>query len=753
VLVLAIWIATSSWTPSQVPGSVVAATGSWTEYHHDDAHTGHDASLPQVTSVSNGWNSAALDAQVYASPLVYNGIVYAATLNNTVYALRQSDGIELWHRNLGAPETGGWQCGNVSPQGILGTGVIDTNTMRIYVTVLLNDPTGGTNDVYRVFGLDLASGAIGLSTLIPTNLGTGFDWTIHQERGAMAVANGNVYVPFGGRYGDCGAYHGWVFAVPTNGAAVTNYYETPGQGAGFWTAGGVAVDDATGNVFATSGNGTSSGCNANLDGTPVYENDAVVRLSPTLAHLDAFVPQDWKNDWCGNDQDLGSAGPMLISSSLLFQAGKWGGGFLLNPNNLGGMDGQLFPTPKGTPYSQAEVCFGNHSDATFGSFAYAAPFVYVECEGRGLVALNVNTAAPSFSQCASACGAPDWHAGGSTTFGPPIVAAGAVWVASGGGGLTAYNSMTGALIFQSYAFGIHRFVTPAEAGGRVFVPSNDVIRSFNMNFGQVPNPPTGSLGGVLISGPGSSAWAGNRADVFGVGTDRGLWHRAWDGVQWSPWQPLGGVITADPSAASWSANRIDVFVRGTDNALWHIFWGGAGWSSWEQLGGILTSGTAASSQGIERLDVFVRGTDNALWHRWFDSGGWHNWEWLGGVLSSDPDSVSWGLGRVDVFVRGADPGLWHRWWDSAGWHNWEWLGGVLTSSPAASSCGVGKLDVFVLGTDKGLWRRSFSGGVWSPWQSLGGYWTSSPAAACRPGTTNTDVYVRASDNSLWHLNY
>ncbi len=756
LLVLAIWIATSSWTPSRVPGSVVAATGSWTEYHHDDAHTGDDASLPQVTSVSNGWNSSTLDAQVYASPLVYNGIVYAATLNNTVYALRQSDGTELWHRNLGTPETGGWQCGNVSPQGILGTGVIDTNTMRIYVTVLLKDPTGGTNDVYRVFGLDLASGAIGLSTLIPTNLGTGFDWTIHQERGAMAVANGNVYVPFGGRYGDCGAYHGWVFAVPTNVTAVSNYYETPGQGAGFWTAGGLAVDDATGNVFATSGNGTSSGCNANPDGTPVYENDAVVRLSPTLAHLDAFVPQDWKNDWCSNDMDLGSAGPTLLSPTLLFQAGKWGGGFLLNPNNLGGMDGQLFPTPKGTPYSQAEVCFGNHSDATFGSFAYAAPFVYVECEGRGLVALNVNTAAPSFSQCASACAAPDWHAGGSTTFGPPIVAAGAVWVASGGGGLAAYNSMTGALIFQSYGFAIHRFVTPAEAGGQVFVPSDTVIRSFNMNFGTNPNPPVGSLGGILTSGPGSASWDANRADVFVVGTDRGLWQRTWNGSSWSGWISLGGVITADPAASSWGPGRIDVFVRGSDNALWHrLFTASGGWYSWERLGGVLTSGADAASWALGRLDVFVRGTDNGLWHRMFTaSGGWYSWEALGGGLTSDPGAVSWGLGRIDVFARGNDNSLWHRWFTaSGGWFNWETLGGTITSAPAASSCASGTLDVFALGGDSGLWRRSYSGGAWGPWQSLGGHWTSSPAATCRPGTASTDVYVRAGDNSLWHLNY
>src|SRR5260370_28687706 len=170
----------------------------------------------------------------------------------------------------------------------------------------------------------------------------------------------------------------------------------------------------------------------------------------------------------------------------MFTAGKHGGGFLLNPTNLGGLDGQLFPTPKPAVYSQANVRFGNTSDATFGAFAYPAPVVYLECEGgRGLVALSTNTVTPSFSQCDSACAAPDWHAGSGLTFGPPIVAAGAVWVANNGGGLYAYNATTGAQIFHSAGFGVNRFVTPAEARGQVLVPSHTVIKSFTFGPGSV----------------------------------------------------------------------------------------------------------------------------------------------------------------------------------------------------------------------------------------------------------------------------
>ena len=440
-----------------------ASSGSWTVYHHDDAHTGFDSTQPAATGASAGWVSTALDGTIYAEPLVFNGIVYAATLHGTVYAINQSDGTVAWSTNVGAPQpilSG--QCGNVSPLGILGTPVIDTATGRIYVSENL-----AADSAWHVFGIDLATHLVVMNTTIPTSLGTGIDWTIEQERGALALANGNVYVPFGGRAGDCGPYHGWIFAVPTNGNPVTNYYETPGQGAGFWTAGGVVVDNTTGKVFETSGNGTASGCNANSNGTPVFENDAVVRLSATLAHEDAFIPQDWQNNWCNNDQDLGSASMVLISPTLAFQSGKWGNGFLVNPQALGGVDGQVYPSP--TNYTAVDVCRGNHSDANFGSYAYAAPYVYLSCEGHGLVALQVDTTARTFSSCGATCASPSWNASGFTA-GSPIVAGGAVWsVDTGGGGLYGFNASTGAQIYHSSGFGVTHFTTPSEAGGQIFV--------------------------------------------------------------------------------------------------------------------------------------------------------------------------------------------------------------------------------------------------------------------------------------------
>src|SRR5437588_11655545 len=83
-------------TPTAVHSQNSASTGAWTQYHFDDGHTGNDTSISSFTGVTTGWTSPTLDGEVFASPLVFNGVVFAATLQNTVYALNQSTGAVLW---------------------------------------------------------------------------------------------------------------------------------------------------------------------------------------------------------------------------------------------------------------------------------------------------------------------------------------------------------------------------------------------------------------------------------------------------------------------------------------------------------------------------------------------------------------------------------------------------------------------------------------------------------------------------------
>ena len=83
-------------------------------------------------------------------------------------------------------------------------------------------------------------------------------------------------------------------------------------------------------------------------------------------------------------------------------------------------------------------------------------------------------------------------------------------------------------------------------------------------------------------------------------------------------------------------------------------------------------------------------------------------------------------------------------------HSWESLGGRLTSGPGISSWGSGRLDVFVRGTDNALWHMAYNGGGWGSWEQLGPNPIASDPAAVSWGTNRIDVFVRGTDDQLYH---
>jgi SpoIID/LytB domain protein len=78
---------------------------------------------------------------------------------------------------------------------------------------------------------------------------------------------------------------------------------------------------------------------------------------------------------------------------------------------------------------------------------------------------------------------------------------------------------------------------------------------------------------------------------------------------------------------------------------------------------------------------------------------------------------------------------------------WEGFGGGLTAAPAIVSWGGGRLDIFVRGTDNSLWHKWYDG-AWRGWEPLGGELTSAPAATSTGGN-RLDIFVRGTDNGLW----
>jgi outer membrane protein assembly factor BamB len=428
---------TSSVTASSSASTPVA--GDWPVYHHDGARTGVSSDQAPLRNFRRAWTSARLDQVVYAQPLVVGNRVIVASEGNTVYALDAGTGAVAWKRALGTPVSGGsLPCGNIDPTGITGTPAIDTVAGVIYVVAFLR-----SGPHHELFALDLGSGTVKWHRTIDP---PGLSPTVEQERGAVALGNGRVYVPFGGLTGDCGPYKGAVVSSATSGTGALRSYIVPtSREGGIWTPSGALIDSA-GNVWVTTGNTASRGA---FD----YGN-AMLKLTADLKVADYFAPTNWAELNAG-DVDLGSVGPIFVSSARAFAAGKAGIVYMLNRNDLGHIGGEI---------TSARVC-----SRAFGQPASFASTVFVACE-NSLVAVRVGSNALSVA----------WTSSGES--GPTIVAAGAVWTLKGNGQLTAFNPSTGKVLEHvSLGAPATRFIAPAAAGGRLYIADGSRIVAFALH--------------------------------------------------------------------------------------------------------------------------------------------------------------------------------------------------------------------------------------------------------------------------------
>jgi len=504
-------------------------TGEWLTYHHDLFRTGFDphqnalkSNNSSSLSISNNWTSDPLDGVIYAEPLVARGMVFVATSNNTIYSLDSNTGKVIWRTNLGPPvPLSDLPCGNIDPTGIIGTPVIDLQTQTIFAVGFL-----GNTHTHELFGIDINTGKINLEAPVDP---PGSDPLVQQQRGALALsyysntenntggggivagrgASGDgvtVYVPFGGLYGDCGQYHGWIVGAPishlplnnngnnNNNSSSSNSTNSIGIGtggteetkqqlslmsfevptsrkAGIWAPSGPAID-RNGSILVATGNGASK---TNFD-----FGNSVIKLSPNLQKvIDWFAPSNWV-ELSDSDTDLGSVGPSILGDSnisdqemnlthytnntdTVFQIGKEGIGYLLRGDKLGGNNGQIF---------SAHVC----DKGAYGGTAYAAPYLYVPCRD-GLVALYLQSPTASDSNNYSSFTV-RWT-GPSFNAGPPIVADGLVWTVNiNNGQLVAFDQSTGNILFQQSLGGVAHFSTPSSSHGKIFVAASNKILSF-----------------------------------------------------------------------------------------------------------------------------------------------------------------------------------------------------------------------------------------------------------------------------------
>ncbi|MGH9075043.1 MAG: PQQ-binding-like beta-propeller repeat protein, partial [Acidimicrobiales bacterium] len=340
----------STVTSSGEPGEAVPTPAApWPTYHHDPGRTGAVDAGPSPRTAHVRWSSP-VPAPVQAEPLVVDGLVVVASEADTVLAFSQTTGRLRWRATLGRPlSQASLPCGDINPSGITGTPVADPATGTLWVVAFVRPGH------HVLVGLRLADGAVVSRRRVDP---PGASPLVEQQRGALSLSKGWVDVPYGGLFGDCGDYHGYVVAAREAGGSTLRSFRVPAQRqAGIWAPSGPAVG-TDGDLYVATGNGS-----------PPHGN-TVWRLSTGLAPTGSFTPPDTAT-LDREDLDLGSTGPLLLPGGLVLQVGKAGVAYLLSADHLGGQGGQRY---------ERQVCA-----AAFGADARAASLVYVPCVD-GLVA-------------------------------------------------------------------------------------------------------------------------------------------------------------------------------------------------------------------------------------------------------------------------------------------------------------------------------------------------------------------------------
>jgi hypothetical protein len=424
-----------------------------------------------------------ISGNVYAQPLYVEGgpggwaKVIVATESNNIYALDAVDGSIIWQRNVGAPVTSGLPCGNISPLGITGTPVVYLASRSLFFDAMINGPTKR----HFIFSLNVDSGATNPGWPVNVNAtarygGMTFTSSIHNQRAALGLVNGVVYVPYSGHFGDCGTYPGWVVGVPINNPSSVRAWATTAIGGGIWGHGGVASDGTnmfvvTGNTFNTGGNWGGGEAVIRLQAGPMFSG------SP----INYWVPTNWLSLDNG-DTDLGGCGPVLITvpgatpSQLVLALGKDGNAYLLKRNNLGGIT--------------APVAFANVASSVRGqsaaTYRTSAGTYFVFRNGSSAVsayeitATNPPTIVPAWSVSQTGQGSP-WV---TTTDGTNNAI---VWiVGSEDGGdqrLHGYNGDTGAVVYagggpNELMINTRKWNTGIVARGRLYFAASNKVYAF-----------------------------------------------------------------------------------------------------------------------------------------------------------------------------------------------------------------------------------------------------------------------------------
>ena len=501
--------------------------------HNDNGRTGQNLGETTLTTANvtpSGFGrlfTRAVDAEIYAQPLYVPGVavpgkgthnvVYAATMNNTVYAFDADDpaqGAPLWSVNLGPPVPASdvqCCCPDISVRvGILSTPVIDPATGTLYVLSRNKNSDGSYHQWLNALDVTTGAARIARAEIKATAGPLAFDPKIQNQRPALTLANGNIYIAWAS-HNDCGPYRGWVMSYSASTLAQNGVHvNTPtGTQGGIWMAGQGLTVDAAGSVSYSGGNGSWA-----ADGSNV--GNSFVKLSPGLALQDWFTPYN-SDSLNAGDQDLGSSGLLGVPGTpYLLSGGKQGVLYLVDTGNM-----TRFHAGADQVRQEFRAVFGTGSSHIHGGPIYYnspanGPTVFVWGENDFLRAYAFNASTGLFNTTAinkSAMTAPVTNANGAMPGGFLALSSnggkagtGIVWAS------TPYNANANNSVVAGI---VHAFdeSTLKELWNSRLNPARDDVGNFAKNV-----PPTVANGKVYMAsfGAAGSALGSGQLVVYGL---------------------------------------------------------------------------------------------------------------------------------------------------------------------------------------------------------------------------------------------
>ena len=451
--------------------------------------------------------SAPIDYQALAQPLYMpqvaipgqgtHNVVYVVTQADSAYAFDADTGAQLWQVSLtngGVPASGpDLPCAKMdgfSEEGIVGTPVIDTNTMYLVAKSVINGKV-----THYLHALNIATGAeqtsVGSPMLITASSVSkaGHKKTfnsLHQKnRPGMLLLNGVLYLGFGSN-GCNDGNTGWVLAYSAANLQQLGAFNTsPDHGlTSIWQTGNGISADESGNIFVATAEG-----NYDIPSSGQGYSNSILKLTPPPwnPQNEPDQPADYFTPWTvayldDHDLDISAVGPVVLPDQPvgnhlheLIASGKQAIVYLLDRDDMG----QYVPGGVDRAIQEIQLI---HAGELMASPVFWNGIAYFSPDGAPLQAFQLsNGLLTPFAQ--SPGGVIGAHSPSISSNGTND---GVLWVLSAGQ-LQAYDAVSLQQLYTSQQVPardklppLAHFATQSVVNGRVYVATQNSLEAYGL---------------------------------------------------------------------------------------------------------------------------------------------------------------------------------------------------------------------------------------------------------------------------------